>query len=265
MKYISLLFTCLFMISCGNAKEASAMSKQTQLSGNYKITSVGNKQSVSDDLIINFSIEKKMVFGFSGCNQFSGNYGLENGGLNFGPLAGTRKICQPDVNTLEQHILKALNETKRFSEENDIISFYNNEGNVIMTLGKPKMLDTEKTSELKNYNAEYTAITRGTFILISYENNSISFQKDRNNKPQVKTLSEAEIASLNAKIDELDINSLSNLEPPSKAHQYDGAAGATLKIIQNGATHQTPTFDHGNPPEVIKALVSEMILLTEKL
>lgn len=264
MKYISLLFTCLFLFSCGNGKEASAMSTQNILSGNYKILTLGNVSELPENLIISFSIEKKMVSGFSGCNQFSGSYDSENGSLNFGPLASTRKMCQPDVNTVEQKILKALNETKRFSEENDAILFFNNEGNVIMTLEKPQKSDTTKADNQKKYNAQYTAITRGTFISITYENNSISFQNAQNNKPQVKALSEAEIASLNAKIDELDMHSLSTLEAPSKAHQYDGAAVASLKITDKGTNYQTPSFDHGNPPQTIEALISELLALTEK-
>tara|TARA_R100001377_G_C3177533_1_gene105345 strand:+ start:232 stop:1029 length:798 start_codon:yes stop_codon:yes gene_type:complete len=264
MKYISLLVTCLFVISCGNAKEASAMTKQGPLTGTYIITTVGETALNSTDFLITFAIEKNMVSGYSGCNNFSGSYEYKGAALNFGPLASTRKMCRPETNKIEQSILKALNKTIRFTDENSIITLYNNEGKTLMTLEKPKPSVTKIAKEQKDYNATYTAISRGYYVMISYENNSISFQKDRNSKPQVLSLSETQIASLNAKIDTLELDRLENLEAPSKAHQYDGAAIAGLKIIQNGTNYQTPSFDAGNPPKVIEALVSELIMLTEK-
>lgn len=265
MKYISLLFISLYMVSCGNTKDASAMNKQTPLTGNYNVTAIGDNTSFTEAVSINLNSEEHTVSGNSGCNIFNGSYTLDGSTLKFGALATTRKLCAPEANKLEQQVLNALNETARFSEENDSISFYNNEGTVLMTLGKSKTSNSKINQEQQTYQVEYTAITRGTFIMINYENNSLSFQKDRNAKKIVKALTQDEITSLNAKLAALDFNSLNTLEPPSKAHQYDGAAGATLKVTANGVTHQTPTFDHGNPPKTIEALVYELISLTEKL
>ena len=265
MKYISLFFTCLFICSCGNAKEASAMTTQTELAGNYNITSVYGNQLDSKDLLIRFSLEKKMISGFSRCNQFSGSYENKGAALNFSPLASTRKMCRPEANKTEQDILKALNETISFTENNQIITFYDLDNKVVMTLAKPEPSNSQVVDKQKDYKVEYTAISRGSYMLINYENSSIYFQKERNSKPQVKALSKSQIASLNAKIEALNLNELESLEPPSKAHQYDGAAIAGLKISTSSSNYQTPSFDAGNPPKTIEALVSELIGYIEKL
>ncbi len=264
MKYISLLFTCLFIVSCGNSKNASAMNKQTPLSGNYSIIAVGENALIDENLNIMFNLETNMVAGFSGCNQFSGSYSSTGSGLEFGPLASTRKMCRPEANKIEQHVLKALHETIRFSENNGVISFYNKEGAVLITMNKSETSNTEKMSDQKEYQVEYMAVSRGYYLMITYENKSISFQKDRTSKMQIKSLSETEITALNNKIADLNLEALETLEPPSKAHQYDGAAGATLKITKNGTNYRTPTFDAGNAPKAIEALVSELIAHTEK-
>ncbi|TYB74891.1 MULTISPECIES: META domain-containing protein [Bizionia] len=264
MKYISFLFISLFMVSCGTCKNASAMSKQTPLSGNYIISAVGENALIDENLNIMFNLETNMVAGFSGCNQFSGSYSSTDSGLEFGLLASTRKMCRPEANTIEQSVLKALNETSRFSEENGVISFYNEEGTVLITMDKSETSDTEKMSDQKEFQVEYMAISRGYYLTINYENKSISFQKDRTSETQIKSLSETEITSIENKIAALNLETLETLEPPSKAHQYDGAAGATLKITKNGTDYRTPTFDAGKPPKAIEALVSELIAHTEK-
>ncbi len=265
MKYISLLISCFFIVSCGNAKNSTNSYQPEPLSGIYKISKVGETALSSADVVINFAIEKNTVSGFSGCNQFSGSYEYQGSSLNFGPLASTRKMCLPEANHLEKQITTALQNTKQYSETQKNILLYNQEGSIVMTLEKPLKSESEtKVGNLENYQLEYLAVSRGSFIMIRFENNSLSFQKDRNSKPQVLDLSETEVASLHSKVNKLNLNTFTSLEPPTKAHQYDGAAGATLKLTENDVTHQTPTFDHGNPPNAIEALVSELIALSEK-
>lgn len=265
MKYISILFISLYMVSCGNSKDATAMNTLPQLNGDYKISMVGADSSFNEDVTIQFNRDEKTVSGNSGCNLFNGSYTSEGSKLEFGALATTRKMCHPEANTLEQKVLKALQNTKSYSISNNEISFYDEAHFTILKLENSDTTSAKITESQNDYQVEYSAVSRGMFMMISYENGTISFQKDREAKKQSKTLLKDEAASLDQKIAAINIESLQTLEPPSKAHQYDGAAGATLKITKNGTSHQTATFDHGNPPEALEALVSELIALTEKL
>lgn len=52
---------------------------------------------------------RRRASGFSGCNRFTGTYGLKDGKLTFGPLAGTRMACVSGAGAaLEQPYLDAL-------------------------------------------------------------------------------------------------------------------------------------------------------------
>ncbi|TYB78924.1 META domain-containing protein [Bizionia myxarmorum] len=265
MKYISILFISLYMVSCGNSKDATAMNKLTQLNGDYKISMVGADSSFNEDVTIQFNSDEKTVSGNSGCNLFNGSYTSEGSKLEFGSLATTRKMCDTEANTLEQNVLKALQNTKSYSISTNEISFYDEAHFTILKLENSDTMSAKITTSQSDYQVEYSAVSRGTFLMITYENGSILFQKDRDSKKQTKTLLKDEVVSIEKKIAAINIASLDTLEPPSKAHQYDGAAGATLKVTENETSYQTATFDHGNPPKALEALVSELISLTEKL
>lgn len=47
------------------------------------------------------------VTGYSGCNQFMGSFTETGGGLSFGPIAGTRRMCE-SVMDQEMTFLQAL-------------------------------------------------------------------------------------------------------------------------------------------------------------
>src|SRR6185436_16073363 len=53
----------------------------------------------------------KNVSGFSGVNQFSGDYQLDGRSLTFGPLAMTRRAGPPELMQQEAAITKALTST----------------------------------------------------------------------------------------------------------------------------------------------------------
>ncbi|MGY0391456.1 META domain-containing protein [Bizionia sp. KMM 8389] len=265
MKYISLLVTCIFILSCGNAKEATAMNEPTPLVGTYQLKTIGLNTPINTPLQITFNIEKKMVSGNSGCNQFSGSYLSEGSALEFGPLASTRKMCPPAINTLEQQILKALKETKQYSQTDTVISLLDNSGAVVLTIAKEIPVEkVAKKSTITDYKTEYTAISRGSYMVITYQNKSLAYQKSKDSNPVIKLLSDEEIARLDSKINALNLQELKVLEAPSKAFQHDGAPIASLSVVHNGSTYLTPSFDHGNPPESIVGIINELIALTEK-
>ncbi|MFD2551281.1 META domain-containing protein [Bizionia sediminis] len=260
MKYLSLLIINLFFLACGTNKQTAAMSQKDSLTGTYTISNQNNNKLLNQPLSLTFNSATRTVSGFSGCNRFTGSYTLHNESLTFGALATTRKLCQPELNNIEQQVLKHLEETASFIVNLDTVTLYNKQGEKLVTLHK----NTEQTMK-KNHTikATYTAISRGYFLTVSYQNKTITYQTDRNKPAVTKELTETAYTTLNNLLEQINVPELPTLNAPSTAHQYDGAPGATLTINQNNQQYSTVTFDHNKPPHAIKALVSALIAYTE--
>ena len=266
MKFITILLTVFALKSCGNTKAASNMqdniqSKQTEvLSGKYNITSFADNKELPENIHLNFDAVANRVSGFVGCNNFSGKYTVNGNNIKFGPFMSTKMACKGFMD-LEQSLLNTLEEeTITFSIENNVLTLKN---------GKKDLISANKNTSLKiakddDYSIEYLVVSRGTYKNVTVKNNSLNFQNDRGSKMESRKCSTEEIASIFSKMEDLSIDELPNLEAPSKAHQYDGAAGATLKITKDGVTYQTKTFDHGKPNTQIEDLVNTILSMTEK-
>lgn len=108
----------------------------------------------------------------------------------------------------------------------------------------------------------YRASTRGFFEVIEIKGDSVSFTKDYNLKNIDKAeLSQEEKADIINLLSKIDINALTELEPPSKTHQYDAAPAAFLKITKGDTEFMTPSFDHGKPPKAISDIVEKILSL----
>lgn len=137
---------------------------------------------------------------------------------------------------------------------------------------KKSVLETE-TSELvssakssdqqKDYIIEYSAMSRGIFNEVKITGNSISVQKSRNSEPVIKELDSENKEDLNKKLEGIDIAMLPELKAPTEKRFFDGAAHATLKITVDGKSYSTTSFDHGFPPEEIKALCDDIVQYLE--
>jgi hypothetical protein len=116
----------------------------------------------------------------------------------------------------------------------------------------------------KSYKITYETMSRGFFEKTWVTKDSIYFTKDRNLQdiksikcPNEQWLSIIKIAN------DINLNTLSELEPPSKMHQYDGAALATLQIEKMNDIFKTPIFDNGYPPKEIEELVNKVLSLQQ--
>lgn len=131
---------------------------------------------------------------------------------------------------------------------------------------------TETTMEMSDRNTQenmkltYQAVSRGFFLKIWVEGDSLSFTSDYNLK-EVNTyqISQEEKEALLTLLNNIDATALPGLESPSKAHQYDGAAIATFEISKDEEIYKTSAFDHGNPSVVIKDLVEKMLSIKTML
>lgn len=106
----------------------------------------------------------------------------------------------------------------------------------------------------------YQAATRGTFEEISVSKDSFSICNDRKRKDityyKNTTKDWNECLELLAKI---EVAKLPNLKAPTSMRQYDGAAHAILTIKNDKEEIRSNAFDHGYPPEEIKALVEKLL------
>ena len=64
-------------------------------------------------LTLSTATGQRRASGFSGCNRYMGTYGLKDGKLSFGLLAGTRKACSTSGGGLETSYLDALEHIAR--------------------------------------------------------------------------------------------------------------------------------------------------------
>ena len=116
----TLLFGLLFLlfVSCGSTK---AINPLNILTGNIWALSSLMGQGIdlnqfADGLpSINFLDDGKLA-GFSGCNNFSGNFMLEGSGLLLNPGAITKKMCPKNG---EQDFISAMNKVKELKISKD--------------------------------------------------------------------------------------------------------------------------------------------------
>ena len=112
----------------------------------------------------------------------------------------------------------------------------------------------------------YEASTRGFYEKTWITKDSVSFSNDRS----LATVAVAKCESsdwniLTTLIKDINVKELPELEAPSKMHQVDGAAMATLKIELNNEVYQTNIFDHGHPPKTISQLVNKVLSIKEEM
>lgn len=125
--------------------------------------------------------------------------------------------------------------------------------------------DAKKLAE-SDVKYEYRAYTRGSEISISMDKKSV--HAGRGNgigdlDGPIVTMTPEKWSALLEETAKINLDKLETLEVPSKKHQFDGALAANLKITVDGKEYQTVTFDHGNPPAEIKALVEKIIAISE--
>ena len=121
----------------------------------------------------------------------------------------------------------------------------------------------QKRIEDNSVKLEYKAFSRGFYQMIRVENQSVFVTKSREGKPEVMKLSTNDWNSLQTMVQEMDLASFPNWKAPTDKRFFDGAAIANLKITKQGKTVESPSFDHGYPPETIEKIVNKMLSLVK--
>jgi len=71
------------------------------------------------------------VSGYSGCNQFMGSVAVSGDGLSFGPIAGTRRMCEGSMDQ-ENAFLQALENAHHFTIRGEDLAVENANGEITM-------------------------------------------------------------------------------------------------------------------------------------
>jgi heat shock protein HslJ len=74
------------------------------------------------------------VSGFAGCNRFSGPFVAVGDAVRFGPLATTRRACEPQVMEQERQLLAAIARVTRYVIEGNRLDLRDDDGSMQVSL-----------------------------------------------------------------------------------------------------------------------------------
>lgn len=112
----------------------------------------------------------------------------------------------------------------------------------------------------KNITIEYSAVTRGSNKDIVLTHNEIATRIIAGSGEAVTTtVSTEQWNSIIKELEKVELAKLSELKAPTNKRFHDGARIATLTIKTKESTYRSSSFDHGNPPAEIAALVNKIV------
>ncbi len=112
----------------------------------------------------------------------------------------------------------------------------------------------------------YEASTRGSFFQIKISKDVIEKTKDRSLKEiNSKKCSKKDWDVILSLLEDIQVENINNLTPPTSKRASDAALHAQLKITSGDNTYTSAGFDHGNPPQEIEQLVTTILSLAESI
>lgn len=111
----------------------------------------------------------------------------------------------------------------------------------------------------------YEAVSRGVFLAIKVENQTLYVSKNRDfkeyeDKIAISTSDWNEISTL---ANEVDLDKVKDMKWPTEKRYYDGAAHANIIFESKGVKYPANGFDHGFPPAEVEKLVNKITKLAE--
>lgn len=85
------------------------------------------------DRFVKFENEGRVI-GSGGCNNFFGDYQAANGAITIGPIAGTKKMCPPDIMKAEDSLVGGLQMARRFEATHTVLILRDDNGTTLLTL-----------------------------------------------------------------------------------------------------------------------------------
>ena len=118
---------------------------------------------------------------------------------------------------------------------------------------------SQKKTDMKSTQIEYSAHSRGYFKVITVQDKTVSVIKERNAEAVRSNIDDAKWNKIADAFSKVNLEGLSTLKAPTDKRTYDGAAIGNLKIVKDGKTYETPGFDNGFPPKEIEKLVNLLV------
>ncbi|WP_299394444.1 hypothetical protein [uncultured Gelidibacter sp.] len=129
-----------------------------------------------------------------------------------------------------------------------------------------KVEDAQVGQNQEELTITYEAQTRGFYEKVWADQTGIFFADNRElNNVKTAQISKAVWEELMALKNAINLDALPNLKAPSEKRFSDGAPIGSLIIKTKQAEVESSEFDHGNPPQEIKALVNKLLSIKEKL
>ena len=131
---VPILFFFLFFvfIQCNQNKE---LSKEQQIewvlnNDNWVLSDwVAESESIlisaEKPITLNFDQQNKKLSGNAGCNQYFGNYILDNKSLKAGPMGSTMMFCSEEIMDQEMRFLALFETGVEISKKNDLLILKN--------------------------------------------------------------------------------------------------------------------------------------------
>lgn len=137
---ISACVVAAALASCATGQKATSLDS---LSGEWSIVKVGDKNVKAADgqdmPFIGFDTNKKLVYGYTGCNRLTGSLNADpkSGKIDFGATGSTRMMCH-DMTT-ENLVLGALGKVKTYKvNASDKLTLCDENGKAVFEMQKKK-------------------------------------------------------------------------------------------------------------------------------
>ena len=129
---VFLFCTSIVFISCGGQMKA-----MTNYFGTWDLISAYDTNFEGLNATLEFRGEER-VFGNSGCNNYSGTYGLneENRTLSFGPLRSTKMGCEEAKSNCQRLFFRALNNTANYLPKKEGIYLLSSDRKILAFIKK---------------------------------------------------------------------------------------------------------------------------------
>ena len=128
---LSILIFSMFFISCKETKKTVETTTK-MYSGKYEIKSLHSRQ-LERKLFFTIDSKETKISGKTDCNTYFGNYVVTNTHkLEIEPLGGTKMYCEDNVMEVESKLFKVFSDTNTFNFDNNMLTFFNKEGDLII-------------------------------------------------------------------------------------------------------------------------------------
>jgi len=124
------------IISCKETKKTIKVSSNEFYSGKYEIKNL-NGNELSRNLRFTIETSENKISGKTNCNNYFGTYTVSNTNeLKIEPLVVTEMYCEEKIMKAERELFKVYNDSKTFSFDGKMLTFFNEEGTLLIRANK---------------------------------------------------------------------------------------------------------------------------------